>query len=264
MVKYDFSGKTALVTGGSSGLGLATVKALASAGASVIAVSRNVEKARQALSTLKGSIRFIQTDLAKLSEVDHLFKEIQTHYPSLDFALNNAAGEAGIGKPLQAFTEEDFDQTFTVNLKSLWLCMKHEIDLMQKDDQSFRQILNVSSVNGLGGVAYGSLYAASKAGVIALSKSAALELAGTTIAVNVLVPGAFDTPLLQKAIKSQTNGVPEQYEAVKKQYEQAIPTGKIASPEEFAQTVLWLCSGSAPYIRGHSLILDGGLSAHYR
>jgi NAD(P)-dependent dehydrogenase (short-subunit alcohol dehydrogenase family) len=264
MITYDFSNKIALVTGGSSGLGLATTKAFAERGATVVIASRDAAKAQQAVASINGNVVYIQTDLEQMAEVYHLFEQIESRYGRLDIAINNAAGESGIGKPIQAFAEDEFDRTININLKSAWLCMKREIELMQKAPEAGGHIVNVSSVNGLGGVEYGSLYAATKAGVIALAKSAALELVHTNIAVDVIVPGAFDTPLLRKAMETQTGGDPEKLPVVRQQYEQMIPKGRIGYPEEFAETILWLCSGKSPYMSGHTFIMDGGMSSRMR
>lgn len=264
MVQFDFTDKIALITGGSSGLGLAISNAFAAAGATVLVVSRNPYKAEDSLRKWGERCVFLPADLSKPEAVPLLFNQVQQRFGRLHFAVNNAAATSGVGKSLQQFTEEEFDHTFTVNVKSLWLCMKHEIELMTNTDSSHCHILNVSSVNGLGGVEGGALYAASKAAVIALAKSAALELAKTHISVNALVPGGFETPMLQEALALQTNRDPEKTAALRKQYETFIPQGRIGKPEEFAQTVLWLCTGSTPYLSGHSLILDGGLSSRFR
>ena len=262
MISYNFSDKTALISGGSSGLGLATALSFARAGARTIIASRKPHKAEASFRHVTADVHYYSTDFGQPSEVKQLFEQLETDFDRLDFAINCAAGENGIGKPVADFSEEEFDTTMNVNLKGLWLCMKHEIRLMQKSGGG--SIVNISSVNGLGGVEYGSLYAASKAAVIALSKSAALELARTGISVHTLVPGPFDTPLLQKAMKAQTGGDAGRLPQIRQQYEQAIPTGRIGDPQEFAETVLWLCAGSASYFCGHSFVIDGGMSSRFR
>lgn len=262
MLTYDFSGKTIFISGGSSGLGLASAKAFASAGARVLIASRTPKKAEAQFRDTKADVHYYSTDFGQPSQIKALFEQIYSDIGRLDFALNCAAGESGIGKAVMDFSEEEFDTTLNVNLKGLWLCMKEEISLMQKNKGG--TLINVSSVNGLGGVEGGSLYAASKAAVIALSKSAALELIKTGISVHVLVPGVFDTPLLQKAMEAQTGGDAGKLPHIRQQYEQPIPAGRMGDPKEFAETVLWLCAGKAPYLCGHSLIIDGGMSSRFR
>lgn len=262
MLTYDFSDKTIFISGGSSGLGLASAKAFASAGARVLIASRNPKKAEAAFRGSKVDIHYYSVDFGQPSQIKKLFQQIGTDFGRLDFALNCAAGESGIGKAVMDFSEEEFDTTMNLNLKGLWICMKEEIRLMQKNKGG--ALINVSSVNGLGGVEGGSLYAATKAAIIALSKSAALELIKAGISVHVLVPGVFDTPLLQKAMEAQTIGDAEKLSLLRQQYEQVIPAGRIGDPKEFAETVLWLCAGKAPYLCGHSLIIDGGMSSMYR
>lgn len=264
MIQFDFSEKIVLVTGGSSGLGLAISEAFAAAGATVVVVSRNPYKAEDRLQKWGERCIFLPCDLSQASAVPELFNKIQQRFGKLHFAINNAASTSGVGKALHQFSEEEFDEAFTVNVKSLWLCMKHEISLMQQTDAQHCHLLNVSSVNGLGGIEGGAIYAATKAAVISLAKSAALELAKTHIAVNALVPGAFDTPMLQEALALQVNQDPEQLAALRKQYEAFIPQGRIGKPEEFANLVLWLCSGGTPYLSGHSFIIDGGMSSRFR
>jgi NAD(P)-dependent dehydrogenase (short-subunit alcohol dehydrogenase family) len=263
MVHFDFKDKIALVTGGSSGLGLAIVNAFARAGATVLVVSRNPFKAEEQLRPYGESCVFMPADLSKPEIIPQLFDQVQQRFGKLHYAINSAAATSGVGKSLQQFTEQEYDHTFTVNVKSLWLCMKYQIELMAQTKSDPCQIINISSVNGLGGVEGGSLYAASKAAIIALAKSAALELAKTHISVNAVVPGGFDTPMLQEALALQTNRDPEQLAALRKQYEAMIPSGRIGRPEELASAVLWLCSGTSPYLTGHSLIMDGGLSSRF-
>lgn len=258
-----FNSKIVLVTGGSSGLGLATAQAFAAKEAQVIIASRNEEKLQKNWPDFKNEgITFIPTDFSSIAQVHQLFEQIKDTFGKLDIAINNAASSQ-----LKAITdceETDFDYNIQVNLKSVWLSMKHELLLMAPDTENAKHIINVSSVNGLGGAEYASLYAACKAGVISLAKSAALEYANSHIAINALVPGAFDTPMLQEAMAMHSQGDPEKLEAVKKQYYSFIPRGRFGKAEEFAQTVLWLCWDKAPYLTGSSIILDGGMTSRFR
>lgn len=268
MVHFDYTDKVALVTGGTSGIGKATALAFAQAGAQVVIAARNQEKGQNVADELTeaapaGVVQFIAADMASAGAIRHLFDEVIARHGHLDIVINNAADEGGIGKPLHQFDEAEFDRTVAVNYKAVWLCMKCAVEQMVKQPAG-GAIVNVSSVNGLGGVAGGSLYAATKAAVLALTKSAALEYGRSTIKVNALVPGFFDTPLLQKAIVTQTDGSPDGIASLRHQISEAIPLGQIASPEQAANAILWLCSPQTPYLIGHSMIMDGGLSALYR
>ncbi|WP_266205127.1 SDR family NAD(P)-dependent oxidoreductase [Pontibacter kalidii] len=263
MVSFDYTGKEVLITGGSSGIGLATAKAFHAAGAHVIIMSRSPESIKSEFESYE-RLTLLSVDLNSPIAINKAFEQLTAQSKIIDIAINSAAAETGIGKPIQEFTEEEYDYTFGVNLKGLWLCMKHQIRLMLSNSSSKCSILNISSVNGLGGVEYGSLYAATKAGVLALSKSAALELATSHITVNAIVPGAFDTPLLRKALLSQCGGDESKLPEVREKYEQVIPRNRIGNPAEVASLILWLASGEADYLTGHSVVVDGGTSARFR
>jgi NAD(P)-dependent dehydrogenase (short-subunit alcohol dehydrogenase family) len=161
-------------------------------------------------------------------------------------------------------TEEQFERSITLNLKSVWLCMKEEIRQMIAQQPSGGAILNTSSVNGLGGTRQAAFYAAAKAGVLALSKSAALEYARHRIRINALVAGAFSTPMLESVFDRVSGGNPEARQAVVGRYEDMVALGRIGRPEEAAEAALWLCSDAASYVTGHSMIVDGGLTAPVR
>jgi NAD(P)-dependent dehydrogenase (short-subunit alcohol dehydrogenase family) len=142
--------------------------------------------------------------------------------------------------------------------------MKEEIRQMLAQDPPGGAIVNTPSVNGLGGVPQASLYAAAKAGVLAFTKSAALEYARQGIRVNALVAGGFQTPMLDSVFDRVTGGDAEARKAIVKQYEGLIALGRIGRPEEAAEAVLWLCSDAASYVTGHSMIVDGGWTAATR
>ena len=263
MISYNYSQKTVLITGGSSGIGLATAQKFHEAGAKVIILSRSPEKAKNHFSNQE-KISLIPVDLNNPGQIQSVFKKLKDVGVFIDIAINAAAANTGIGKPIQSFSEEEYDYTMNVNLKALWLCMKNEIELMTAKQESKCSIINISSVNGLGGVEYGALYAATKAGVIAMTKSAALEQANSHISINAIVPGTFDTPLLKEAMLQQCNGDEEKLEEMKKSYEKHIPKQRIGKPEEIASLIAWMASGEADYLIGHSFIIDGGLSSRFR
>jgi NAD(P)-dependent dehydrogenase (short-subunit alcohol dehydrogenase family) len=258
-----FAGKVALVTGASSGIGRATALAFAREGASVAIASRGPERGiavLDELETLGGDAEFVRADVSKARDVEALVTSVLARFGRLDVAVNNAGAiEIGVFKPLADFDETEFDGHIALNMKSVWLCMKHEIAQMLA--QGGGAIVNTSSVTGLGGAPQSAFYAAAKAAVVALTKSAALEYAARNIRINALVPGAFATPMLNTVFEHVKPGDPAAAEAM---YQRRIPVGRIGRPEEAADAVLWLCSDEATYVTGHSLIVDGGLTAAFR
>jgi NAD(P)-dependent dehydrogenase (short-subunit alcohol dehydrogenase family) len=258
-----FTGKVALVTGASSGIGRATALAFAREGASVAIASRGRERGEAVLEELKasgGEAEFVQADLSRAGDVAGLMTRTLARFGRIDVAVNNAGSiEVGVFKPVAELEDAEFDQHFAANLKSVWLCMKHEI--MQMLAQGGGAIVNTSSVTGLGGAPQSAFYAAAKAAVVGLTKSAALEYATRNIRINALVPGAFATPMLETVFERISPADPATAEAM---YRKRIPLGRIGQPEEAADATLWLCSDQASYVTGHSLIIDGGLTAAFR
>ncbi|MCX2739867.1 SDR family NAD(P)-dependent oxidoreductase [Pontibacter anaerobius] len=266
-VKYDFQDKVVLVTGGTSGIGLATAQQFAQAGAKVILTGRDAAKAEHALRAISPTAHaahYIQTDNSQPESVLDLFSEIRKVYGTLDYAVNNAADTQGIGAPLHGFEISEFDMAMAANLKGVWLCMQQEIRMMLDKTTPAGAIVNVSSVNGLGGAPMGSLYAAAKAGVIALSKSAAQELATAGIRINVVAPGAHDTPMLRHAFEVQAGKDFEKQQQIKEAYLSFIPQKRLGEPAEAASAILWLCSDAAGFVTGHTMIVDGGMSSMVR
>ena len=258
-----FTGKVALVTGASSGIGRATALALAREGASVAIANRGAERGNAVLEELKAyhaTAVFVPADMAQPRDIERLIGSVIERFGRLDVAVNNAATiEVGVFKLLTDFDETEFDQHIAANVKSVWLCMKHEIAQMLK--QGGGAIVNTSSVTGLGGAPQSAFYAAAKAAVVGLTKSAALEFARHNIRVNALVPGAFATPMLDQVFAHVS---PDNPAAAQASYQKRIPLGRIGRPEEAADAVLWLCSDQSSYLTGHSLIVDGGLTAAFR
>jgi len=259
--------KVALVTGGSSGIGRAAAHAFARAGARVVIAARGAERGAKVVKELQASgadARFVPADVSKAADVERLVRETVQAYGRLDAAFNNAATTDGALSLTADFTEEQFDRAIALNLKSVWLCLRQEIGQMLSQSPAGGAIVNTSSVNGLGGAAGGSLYSAAKAGVLALTKSAAQEYATRGIRVNALVAGAFRTPMLQHVLDTVGRDLPEGAAAVEAQYAGLIPMRRIAQPEEAAQAAVWLCSDAASYVTGHSMIVDGGMTAATR
>ena len=244
-------GKVALVTGGNSGIGRASALAFAKEGAKVIVAARRIEPGEETVRIIKqngGEAIFVKTDVSNPPEVRSLINTIAETYGQLDCAFNNA----GISAPTLSLTadmsEEEWDSVININLKGIWLCMKYEIPLML--ERGGGSIVNMSSILGVVGTSLGvSAYVASKHAIIGLTKAAALEYARQGLRINAVCPGFVETTLIEVA----TN-VPGGRELI----ESLHPVGRLATPEEVAQPVIWLCSDAASFVTGHSMIVDGG------
>ncbi len=201
--------------------------------------------------------------MSRREDIEGLVVRTVDVYGRLDCSFNNAAMEDTL-KMVADFTEEEFEDIIGVNLKGLWLCMKYQIRQMLGQQPSGGVIVNTSSINGLGGVAQGALYAATKAGVLALTKSAAQEYAQQGIRANALVAGGFRTPMLERVFERSSGGDPKVTAKVEGQFSEMVPLKRIGRPEEAAEAVIWLCSERASYVTGHSMIVDGDLTSWAR
>lgn len=246
-------GKVALVTGGGSGIGRATALALAREGAKVVVSDVAVEGGEETVRLIKaagGEAIFSRADVARNAEVEALVQQTVATYGRLDCAFNNA-GIEGATKQTTECSEEAWEQTIAINLKGVWLCMKHEIQQMLK--QGGGAIVNTASVAGLVGFAGLPDYVASKHGVVGLTKTAALEYAKAGIRVNAVCPGAIRTPMLERGMRTMP-GFAETAVAME-------PVGRLGTPEEIAEAVVWLCSDAASFVTGLPMAVDGGLIA---
>jgi NAD(P)-dependent dehydrogenase (short-subunit alcohol dehydrogenase family) len=245
----QFHGKVALVTGASSGIGRATAIAFARAGAKVVVASRRItngEETVHCIHKLGGEAIFVKTDVSKAAEVEVLVNKTIDYYDRLDYACNNAGIPAS--SPLIDISEEDWNRVLDVNLKGTWLCLKYQIKAMLK--QGSGAIVNIASMAAVVGIAGCSSYGASKGGVIALTRAAAMEYAKSRIRINVVSPGAIETDMLATLPKDRLA-----------QVEAGHAIGRIGKPEEVAEAVLWLCSDAASFVMGHNMIIDGGYTA---
>jgi NAD(P)-dependent dehydrogenase (short-subunit alcohol dehydrogenase family) len=243
-------GKVALVTGASSGIGRATAIAFARAGGKVVAASRRTtegEETAHYIQEIGGEAIFIKTDVSKAADVETLIEKTIDIYGRLDCACNNA-GLGGAASPIADMSEKDWDQLVDVNLKGTWLCLKYQIRAMLK--QGSGAIVNIASVAGVVGFPGFTGYCATKGGVIALSRAAAMEYAKAGIRINVVSPGAIATDMLA----TLPTDVLTQLTAMH-------PIGRIAKPEEVAETVVWLCSDGSSFLVGHNMMVDGGYTA---
>jgi NAD(P)-dependent dehydrogenase (short-subunit alcohol dehydrogenase family) len=254
----EFADKVALITGGGSGIGRASVIAFASKGASVIVVDVDAEGGEetvQLVNEIDSEATFIKADVSQANEVENIVNQTVEIYGRIDYAHNNAGIEGARALTADCL-EEDWDRVIGINLKGVWLCMKFEIPAMLKQGRG--AIVNTASVNGLVGYRARPAYVASKHGVVGLTKAAALEYAQQGIRINAVCPGFIRTPLIERAL-SQYPGD----EATK--IEQMIigmePVGRMGTSEEVAQTVVWLCSDAASFVTGHAMAVDGGILA---
>jgi len=247
----SLKGRVALITGGSSGIGRATALAFAREGARVVIGNRRVSEGEETVRRVKaagGEAMLVRTDVTKAAHIEMLVaKTVETH-GRLDCAFNNAGVTGDIARTAQC-TEENWDRTMSVNLKGVWLAMKYEILQMLK--QGGGVIVNNASVAGLVGMRGGPAYSASKGGVVQLTRTAALEYAKLGIRINAVCPGFVSTPMTE----DHTSANPDLEAWMKK----VQPMGRLGTPEEVAEAVVWLCSDAASFVTGHPLVLDGGL-----
>ena len=249
-MRCSFENKVALVTGAASGMGLATAKAFAEAGAAVALADVNGDGARAAADALVAAGHKaigIRCDVSDLDEVEAMVKETVSTFGRLDMAFNNAGVQSPVAETADA-DPKDYDFVMGVNLRGVWNCMKHELLQMRK--QGSGAIVNNSSLGGLVGIAERGIYHASKHGVVGLTKSAGLEYAAKGIRINAVCPGIIETPMVMGMLETQ----PEAMAALMKE----VPMGRLGRAEEIADAVLWLCSPASSFVIGHALPVDGG------
>jgi NAD(P)-dependent dehydrogenase (short-subunit alcohol dehydrogenase family) len=250
-------GKVALVTGGASGIGRATALTFAREGAKLVIADMNEEGGQQTVHMITekgGEAIFVKTDVSQAVEVQALISKAVGTYGRLDCAHNNAGisgfGIAGDPYTLTAeYPEERWHQVIAVNLTGVWLCMKYEIPQMLS--QGSGAIVNTASVAGLIGSRGLAAYVASKHGVVGLTKTAALEYAQQGMRVNCVCPGVIQTPMTERALR----------DPARQAQITARPMGRVGTPEEVAETVVWLCSDAASFVTGHAMTVDGGYVA---
>ncbi|WP_236199680.1 SDR family oxidoreductase [Pseudomonas pseudonitroreducens] len=247
------SGQVALVTGAGNGIGRATAQAFAQQGVKVVVSDVDAKGGEATVELIRaagGEATFIRCDVTRDAEVKALVAGTVAAYGRLDYAFNNAGIEIEKGK-LADGAESEFDAIMGVNVKGVWLCMKHQIPVML--EQGGGAIVNTASVAGLGAAPKMSIYAASKHAVIGLTKSAAIEYAKKKIRINAVCPAVIDTDMFRRA-----------YEADPKKAEFAAamhPVGRVGRVEEIAGAVLYLCSDNAGFTTGIALPVDGGATA---
>ncbi len=251
-VAYDFSGKTAFITGGASGIGRACALAFAEAGANVvvadIAVADAAAYEAEMVAAGAPAAVFTVADVRDETAVEAAVALAAGRFGRIDFALNNAGVEGPYG-PIHELAAEDFDRLVSINLRGVFLGVKHEVRHMLGHGGGV--IVNTSSTAGVRAIPNVAIYSATKHGIVGLTKAAAAELAPSGIRINAVAPGPVATGLLSRMIEGH---VP--LEAIA----QAVPLGRISDPSEIAAAVLWLCSDASGFVTGAVLVADGGLT----
>ena len=250
---YDFTNKVALVTGASSGMGLATARAIAQAGAAVVLADVNqaaLQAATDDLAAAGERVLGVPCDVADEDQVAALVAAAVDTFGRLDMAFNNAGIQVPVSDPADE-PAAAFDRVNAVNYRGIWACMKHE--LIQMRAQGSGAIVNCSSIGGLIGLPGRGSYHASKHAVIGLTRSAGVEYAPRGIRINAVCPGTIATPMVTDMI---AKGDLDEAEAIANQ-----PIGRIGQAEEVAAAVLWLCSADAGLVVGVALPVDGGYTA---
>ena len=246
-----YKGKVAFVTGAGSGIGRTTALAFAREGAAVVVADiseqGNQETVRM-IEELGGRAVAVRCDVTRTEDVKAALTKTVEAFGRLDFAFNNAGIEPRNPAPTAEYEEEEWNRIIDINLRGVFLCMKHEIPLILK--QGGGAIINTSSGAGIVGIKGSPAYTAAKHGVIGLTKAAALDYASQNLRINAVCPGYIDTPMMGRF----TGGTDEGRAKVIAEE----PVGRMGKPEEIAAAVIWLCSDAAAFVIGHAMVIDGG------
>jgi NAD(P)-dependent dehydrogenase (short-subunit alcohol dehydrogenase family) len=247
MSKLD--GKVALVTGGSSGIGLATAKQFVSEGSHVFITGRREAELAAAVKEIGRNVSSVQGDVSNLNDLDRLFAQIKREQGRLDIVFANAgvARYAALG----AIAEEFYDSIFNINVKGMLFTVQKALPLLP-DGASI--ILN-GSIVGSKGLPMNSVYSATKAAVRSFARTWTTDLKGRRIRVNVVSPGSIDTPGLRDLLASSDTG-----EQRKKMISSSVPLGRLGTPDEIAKAVVFLASDDSSYVAGAELFVDGGFA----
>jgi NAD(P)-dependent dehydrogenase (short-subunit alcohol dehydrogenase family) len=253
MMNISFENQVALVTGAGSGLGLATARAFARAGASVVLADWNQKTVSDAAAELAAEghkVLAVECDVSDDAQVEAMIEKTIAAFGRLDVAFNNAGVQNVLAETADS-PRDDYDRVMAINLRGVWSCMKFQLQHMRK--QGSGSIVNCSSLGGLVGGAERGTYHAAKHGVLGLTKSAALEYAAKGIRINAICPGLIHTPMADQMI---AGGQQAALDAMV----QMVPIGRMGRADEIADAVLWLCSSRSSYVVGQSISVDGGFT----
>ncbi len=242
-----FQDKVVVVTGGTSGIGLATAKAFAAEGASVFVTGRRQDALDAAVKAIGGRVTGVRGDMAQLADIDRLYDAVQQQHAQIDVVFANAGG--GEMAPLGAISEEHYEKTFATNVKGVLFTVQKALPLL-KDGAS---VILTSSTTSISGTPAFSVYSATKAAIRNFARNWILDLKDRRIRVNAVSPGVTDTAGLNELF-----GGGEQAEGTKDYLASLIPAGRVGQPEEIAKAVLFLASDDASFVNGVELFVDGG------
>jgi NAD(P)-dependent dehydrogenase (short-subunit alcohol dehydrogenase family) len=250
--------RVAVITGGASGIGKATVELFTKEGARVIVADIQDEQGQALAEKLGDSATFIHTDVSLEDDVKGMIEYAVDSYGRLDCIVNNA-GMGGVKGEIESIPVAEFDRTIAVLLRGVLLGMKHAAPVMKK--QGGGNIINISSIAGLRGISQNHPYSAAKAAVIQLTRTVAMELAYHKIRVNSICPGSIVTSIFGASTGMSSAESAKTYDNLTRLFEKAQPIRRAGLPADIANAALWLASDDSGFVTGHALVVDGGISA---
>ena len=248
---FNFKGKTALITGGNSGIGKACAEMFAASGANVMIAARREKESSALVEQIKqngGNASFVKADMADASAIKNMVDETIKQFGQIDFAINNAGVLGPTGVPLADYPDDEFEKVMNINVRGVYYSMKYELQHMLSRKQGI--IINMSSIAGLTAGNASSIYTTSKHAVIGMTRAAATEYASHGIRINAICPALIETPMADSLNLDQ-----------KEMIANFIPMKRLGRPEEIAGSVLWLCSDFSTFATGIALPIDGGVTA---